>query len=213
MAQILEACASLDLHAVVGFLERDGDRVYNTAALIGPAGLVGKYRKVHLPCLAADRFVDIGTYKEPPVFDTPLGRIGLAICYDLRFPESARSLALAGADIIAQPTNSVSQSAALFDYFTVVRACENRVYLLMCNRPDLERDMQFVGRSQIIAPSGQILAEAGAGEEIITAEVEVGQARDKNIVFTKDSFELSIFEDRRPDLYGLITSDTDPNQK
>ncbi|HLM33122.1 MAG TPA: carbon-nitrogen hydrolase family protein, partial [Gaiellaceae bacterium] len=80
------ACARHRLHCVAGLLERDGDRLRNTAVLVGPSGLVGRYRKTHLPFLGVDRFVAPGD--EPPeVYDTPVGRLGMVICYELRFPE------------------------------------------------------------------------------------------------------------------------------
>lgn len=207
--EIAAGCAEHGIHVVVGYLETSGEKLYNTATLIGPDGVVGSYRKAHLPTMAADRFIDVGTHEDPPVFDTPLGKVGIAICYDLRFPESARTLALAGAEIIAQPTNSVSQSSVLFDHFTVVRACENRVYLAICNRPDEERNMDFVGRSQILSPAGDVLVEAGPEESIVKAEADLAAARDKKIVLRADDFELSVFADRRPDLYSLITTEPD----
>jgi predicted amidohydrolase len=98
-----EACSRTGAHVVCGLLERDGDRLHNTAVFVGPDGLVGSYRKTHLPFLGVDRFVTPGD--DLPVWDTPLGRIGIEICYDLRFPEVTRTLALRGADIVCHPTN------------------------------------------------------------------------------------------------------------
>src|SRR5437588_9864215 len=100
---LVDACHRLDVYAVCGLLERDGDVLHNAAVLVGPDGLIGGYRKTHLPFLGVDRFVVPG--EELPVYETPLGRIGLEICYDLRFPEVTRTLALKGADIVAPPTN------------------------------------------------------------------------------------------------------------
>src|SRR5439155_1662137 len=90
-------------HVCCGLVERDGDRLHKTAVLVSPDGLIGAYRKTHLPFLGVDRFVVPGD--ELPVWDTPLGRIGVEICYDLRFPEVTRTLALNGADIVCHPTN------------------------------------------------------------------------------------------------------------
>ncbi len=205
LRELADASARLNIHSVVGYLEREGDDVYNSVALIGPGEVIGSYRKIHLPCLAADRFVTQGDYEEPPVFETPVGRIGLAICYDLRFPESARSLALAGAEIIAQPTNSVSESSILFDHFSTVRAAENRVFIAFANRPDTERELAFVGRSQILSPAGERLVEAGPEEGLFVTEIDLESARNKSIVFQSDEFELHVFADRRPELYGEIT--------
>ena len=99
---LAKECRRLGMHLVCGLLERDGDVLYNAAVLVGPEGLIGTYRKTHLPFLGVDRFVVPGD--ELTVYDTPLGRIGVEICYDLRFAEATRTLALAGADIVAHPT-------------------------------------------------------------------------------------------------------------
>jgi predicted amidohydrolase len=96
-------CRRLGVHAITGLIEHEGDTLYNAAILVGPDGLIGSYRKTHLPFLGVDRFVMPGD--ELKVFDTALGRIGLIICYDLRFPEVTRTLALQGADLVALPTN------------------------------------------------------------------------------------------------------------
>lgn len=92
------------IHAAVGFLEGSGRSLYNTVMLVGPDGPVGRYRKAHIPPLGADRFVRRDA-APVPVFETPIGRVGMEICYELRFPESVRSLALAGAEVIAQQAN------------------------------------------------------------------------------------------------------------
>jgi predicted amidohydrolase len=89
---------------VIGLLERDGDRCYNTVVLLGPEGLIGKHRKAHLPGVGVDRFLCAGDLPFA-VYDTEVGKIGMAICWESCFPEHIRSLALQGAEIIALPTN------------------------------------------------------------------------------------------------------------
>ena len=127
--EVLEReCRRLGMHVVCGMLERDGDALHNSAVLVGPDGLIGTYRKTHLPFLGVDRFVVPGD--EFSVYETPLGRIGLEICYDLRFPEVTRTLALRGADIIAHPTNFPLAARPQTEFITRARAAENRVYLL-----------------------------------------------------------------------------------
>src|SRR6476659_8003505 len=143
----------LDLHVVCGLLERDGDSLRNAAVFVGPDGLIGTYRKTHLPFLGVDRFVVPGD--ELPVYDTPLGRIGVEICYDLRFPEVTRTLALRGADLVAHPTNFPVAARIQTELITVARAAENRVYLLTANRCGKERWAEFCGRSQIVDPYGR----------------------------------------------------------
>lgn len=200
------ACARLGLHVVCGLLERDGDVLRNAAVLVGPGGLVGSYRKTHLPFLGVDRYVVAGD--ELPVFDTPIGRIGIEICYDLRFPEVTRALALAGAEIVAHPTNFPIAARVQTELITVARAAENRVYLLTANRVGKERWGEFCGWSQIVDPYGKRLAEADeTGETLLTAEVELEKARDKDYVIP-GTYELYLFGDRRPDLYTALVEET-----
>jgi predicted amidohydrolase len=204
---LVATCRETGAYTVVGLLERHDDErtnVYNSAALIGPEGVVGVYRKAHLPLLGVDRFTTPGD-SAFRVWDTAIGRVGIAICYDLRFPEAARVLALAGADIIALPTNWPDGSQNAPQFVTRTRALENRVFLLACNRCGEESGFWFFGHSQITDPGGNVLAEAGDGEEICYAEIEPEQARQKRIVLRPDVFELDTVGDRRPDLYEALT--------
>src|SRR5919202_2858079 len=122
---LADACRRLGVYTVCGMLERDGDRLRNAAVFVGPDGLIGTYWKSHLPFLGADRFVTPGD--ELAVYDTPLGRIGVEICYDLRFPEVTRTLALRGAEIVAHPTNWPLAARPMAEFVTRARAAENRV--------------------------------------------------------------------------------------
>jgi 5-aminopentanamidase len=202
------ACRRLGAHVVCGLLERDGDLLRNSAVLVGPDGLVGVYRKTHLPFLGVDRFTTPGD--ELPVFDTPLGRIGVEICYDLRFPEVTRTLALQGAEIVAHPTNFPMAAKVQTELITVARAAENRVYLLTANRVGKERWGEFCGWSQVVDPFGKRLAEAGETEEaLLVAEIEVEKARDKDYVIPGE-YELYLFGDRRPELYGALVEEMQP---
>ena len=199
-------CARLGLHVVCGLLEREGDSLRNAAVLVGPGGLVGTYRKTHLPFLGVDRFVVPGD--ELPVFETPLGRIGIEICYDLRFPEVTRSLALAGAEIVAHPTNFPVAARIQTELITRARAAENRVYLLTANRVGKERWGEFCGWSQIVDPYGNRLAEAAeTGETLLTADVDLEKARDKDYVIP-GTYELYLFGHRRPELYTALVEET-----
>jgi predicted amidohydrolase len=203
----LEA-ARLGMHVVCGLLERDGDSLHNAAILVEPDGLIGTYRKTHLPFLGVDRFVVPGD--ELPVFDTPLGRIGVEICYDLRFPEATRTLALRGADIVAHPTNFPVAARIQTELITVARAAENRIFLLTANRSGKERWAEFCGWSQIVDPYGTRLAETGqTGETLLTAEIDVEKARDKDYV-VPGTYELYLFGHRRPELYGALVEEGKP---
>jgi 5-aminopentanamidase len=200
------ACRRLGTHAVCGLIERDGDRLHNTAVFVGPQGLVGSYRKTHLPFLGVDRFVTPGD--ELSVWDTPLGRIGIEICYDLRFPEVTRTLALRGADIVCHPTNFPIAARVQTEVITVARAAENRIFLLTANRCGQERWAEFCGRSQIVDPYGVRLAETDvAGEALLVADVEIEKARDKDYVVPGE-YELYLFGHRRPELYGALVEET-----
>src|SRR3954471_7454352 len=199
-------CRRLGIHAICGLLERDGDTLYNSAILVGPDGLVGSYRKTHLPFLGVDRFVTPGD--ELKVFDTAIGRIGLIICYDLRFPEVTRTLALHGADIVALPTNFPMAAKLQCEVIAPARAAENRVYLLVANRVGKERWGEFCGLSQIVDPYGTRLTEAGEAEEtLLVADVEIEKARDKDYVVPGE-YELYLFGHRRPELYGALVEET-----
>jgi 5-aminopentanamidase len=199
-------CRRLGLHVVCGLIERDGDALRNAAVLVGPDGFVGSYRKTHLPFLGVDRFVVPGDAL--PVFDTPLGRIGIEICYDLRFPEVTRTLALQGADIVAHPTNFPMAAKVQTELITVARAAENRVYLLTANRCGKERWAEFCGRSQIVDPYGVRLAETDERTEtLLVGDVDVEKARDKDYVIPGE-YELYLFGHRRPELYGALVEET-----
>ncbi|WP_100812302.1 carbon-nitrogen hydrolase family protein [Microbacterium sp. BR1] len=198
-----ELAARHRAHIVVGYLEREGAKVYNSSALFSPGGLVGVYRKQHLLVLGADRFVDAGDVAGP-VFDTKIGRIGMMVCYDLRFPEAARSLALRGADIIAMPTNWPTYADLLAEHVVRVRALENGVFVAVANRPDQEAGYAFIGRSQVAGPRGEILADAGTAEGIVTVDIDLDTARSKRRVVRHGEYELDLFADRHPELYGAL---------
>jgi len=198
-----QACQELNVYTIIGMLEIADDKLYNVAVLIGPQGLVGCYRKAHLPFLGVDKLADKGDTGFQ-VYDTPLGRIGILICYDLRFPEAARSLALNEADIIALPTNWPEGSDSAPDFIAPTRALENRVFLVACNRCGCERDFGFIGKSTLVDPSGKRLAQAGPGEEIITATFNPMLARQKRLVIRPGEFEMDTIGDRRPELYTKL---------
>jgi len=204
-AAVTQACADLGVWAVVGLLETaDGD-IYNSVLLTGPDGLVGVYRKAHLPVLGVDRFARPGNALD--VAETPVGVLGPLICYDLRFPEAPRVLALKGAEIIVHATNWPRASGDFPDFVTKAAARASGVFVISANRVGTERGTTFLGRSQIIPPSGRPLAEADDhSEAIITAEIDLELARNKRVVHIPGVFELDSFGDRRPELYGILSS-------
>lgn len=199
-----EACHKYQITTLVGLLEHDGGKIYNTAVLINPEGLVGKYRKSHTLCLGVDRYILPG--EDLPVFSLYQAKVGILICYDQRFPEPARVMALKGAQVILTPANLPQGAEAYPNFLNQARACENRLFIVHANRVGRERNVQFIGRSQIIGCSGRILAEGSStNEEIIKAQIKPEQANLKHVVNAPGEYEFNIFRDRRPDLYGLIT--------
>ncbi len=203
--RLIACCKELSVHVIVGLLEIDAGKCFNVAVLMGPQGLVGKYRKNHLPFLGIDRFIDPGD-KPFQVYKTPVGNIGIHICYDCNFPESARVMTLLGADILTLPTNWPEGRGKVAKYVINTRAYENKVHLVAVDRVGSERGARFIGSSKIIDAWGDTLAEASSDdEEIIYAEVALAEARQKRIVFKAGEFELDFIGDRRPELYGKVT--------
>jgi predicted amidohydrolase len=188
---------------VVGFYQVKGEHAYNTSALIGPNGIIGLHHKMHLPFMIGDRFVDIPEESTPSVFDTPIGRIGMAICYEVRFPEVTRTLALEGADLIVVPAAWPEAARILPDIFTTVRAAENFVFLLAANRNDVDNSMAFMGSSHVIGPDGQQIINAGMDDGIFYVEIEIERARMKSIIRDPGIYEVHPFRDRRPQDYRI----------
>jgi predicted amidohydrolase len=203
--RLIEACQKLNIHLVLGMLEKDDEQCYNAAVLLGPQGLIGKYRKIHLPFLGVDRFVNPGNLGFQ-VHETPLGRIGLNICYDGRFPESARALALRGADIVLLPTNWPKGAEEFAEFLVNARGIENHLFSIAVNRVGKERGFQFIGRSRVANPEGKTLATAsGNQEEIIYAEIDPLESRNKQIVRIPGKLEINCIKDRRPQYYDNLT--------
>jgi predicted amidohydrolase len=197
-------CRELNVYVIIGLLEEADGRCYNALAFLGPEGLVGKYRKTHLPYLGVDRFVTPG---DAPleVYDTAIGRIGLNICFDVRFPEPARVLALKGAELIALPTNWPVGAESGPDFLVNTRAIENRVNYVAVDRVGEERGFHFIGRSKIVDYRGRTIAEASSDrEEIIYGTLDLDTARDKHVVVIPGEYELPLYTGRRPELYTAI---------
>jgi predicted amidohydrolase len=199
------------LHAVIGFLERDETenqtKLYNASALLGPSGIIATYRKVHLPHLGVDRFVDRGN-RPYAVHQAGEARVGLAICYDCSFPEPMRVLGLAGADIIALPTNWPIAAARTAEIVPPARSMENHLFFVAANRVGSERGFRYCGKSSICGPDGVELARAIADEEtMLVAEVNLEQARNKRIERTPGAHVIDRFADRQPKYYQDILNE------
>jgi predicted amidohydrolase len=207
---IAEACRETEAYAIVGFIEADGDNFYNAAMIVGPDGVVGSYRKVHLPFIGIDRFLTPGD-RPFAVFDLPFGKVGVNICYDISFPESARVLKLMGAELIALITNWPTAAWRSPAFVANTRALENHVFYAAVDRVGTERGWHFIGRSKVIDCNGDTLAEAGPdAEELLVVAVELREANNNHIVNVAGAYELDRVKDRRPDLYNIISDSAPP---
>ena len=211
--RIIDSCRELNVYVIVGLLEENRGKYYNAAAFVGPSGLIGKYRKLHLPYLGIDRFLNHGDLPLK-VYDTDIGRIGIGICYDLDFPEHARVLALLGAELIVNITNWPEGVEFMSEHAVLTRARENRVYYVAVNRVGEERGVRFFGRSKFVDCLGRPIAEGKPYEEdILYAEINPALAREKHQVIVPGEFEIDIMKDRRPEFYGKLTQPLDDTSR
>lgn len=193
---VREFASSERCNVVYGFAEKADGALYNSAALVGGEGPLGLYRKVHLFDREKLFFTpgDLGF----PVFDVGSAKIGIMICFDWYFPESARTLALKGAQVLAHPANLVLANCP--DCMPT-RCLENRVYALTANRVGTEdrggHCLRYIGKSQIASPRGEIFRRAGTeGAEIVVVDAEISLADDKNV-----TPHNHLLNDRRPEAY------------
>lgn len=207
--RVVSMASQLKTRVLFGMLELDdsGDlpKIYNVVVLVDQSGVIASYRKTHLPTLGVDRFTTPGESANE-IVRLPEINLGMNICYDCSFPETARVLALAGADLILLPTNWPPGAGRVPDYIPNVRALENNVYYMSVNRIGSERGFDFVGKSKICDPLGGELAFADhAQEAILYGDVDVNWARKKHYVSVPGKHEVHRFDDRRPDLYGPLS--------
>lgn len=180
---------------VSGFLEKDEQLIYNTSVLVGPKGLIGKYRKIHLFMNEFDIFEkgDLGL----PVFDIGICKIGMLICFDWTFPEVWRILALKGAELICHPSNLVLPFA---QQAVPVHGMINKTFNITANRYGTEREVSFSGQSIISDPLGKTLYKASAyKDEIKIIGLDIQKSRNKQITARNHTFN-----DRRPEMYKEI---------
>lgn len=175
--------------------ERQG-KVYNHATLHAPSGAcVAEYDKVHLvPMMDEDHFLAPGD--RLTLADLDGVKAGMAICYDLRYPELFRTLALGDAQVMLIPAEWPAQRLNHWRTLVVARAVENQAFVLACNRVGHDAANQFPGHSLVVDPWGNILAEGGEGEEIVRAEIDLGMV-------ARVRAQVPVFRNRRPDLYRL----------
>jgi predicted amidohydrolase len=183
---------------IVGSLpERTDDGLYNTSYVIDNGSLKGRYRKLHLfSPMREDRFLLAG--QDTLVVDTAAGRIGVAICYDLRFPELFRRLTLDGADLICLSAQWPKPRLDHWCTLLKARAIENQVYMVAANCCGVQGKLDFFGNSMIVSPRGEVLAEGGEAPCEIFAEID-GEAQ------RAYREAIPAWNDRRADVYGILT--------
>ncbi len=180
---------------VSGFCERDGNKLYNSAVLVSPQGVIGLYRKLHL--FLNEKKIFTPGDKGLPVFETEWGKIGVLICFDWMFPEAWRKLAMQGAQLIAHPSNLVLPYC---QNVVPSYALVNRCYVATANRIGTEKELTFSGRSLIANPNGDIIVMGAPDQsQLIQADVDLSITSDKFI--TKLNH---VFDDRRSDVYGNL---------
>ncbi len=191
-------CRDKNFCIAAGVAEKAEDSYFNSAVLVGPKGLVGLYRKTHL--FAEEKLLFTPGDTGFKVFNIGQVKIGLMVCFDWFFPESVRSLALNGADVICHCANLVLPYCP---DAMVTRSLENHVFVVTANRIGYEKRankkrLTFIGKSEIISPDGKILVRASKeDEEIKILDIDPLLARNKQI----NNYN-NIFTDRRPDLYS-----------
>ncbi len=191
--ELRELSARLKLVIVGSMPEPNGDKVFNSITVIDNGTLAGVYRKLHLfSLLGEDKAFSGGD--SWLVAQTSLGKIGVIICYDLRFPELSRRLAIEGAEIICVPAQWPKPRQEHWRTLLRARAIENQLYVISCNACGNIGKLDFFGMSMIIDPKGELLAEAG--EE----ETEISALLDRQLMADWRA-QIPCFKDRRPELY------------
>ena len=206
-------CAQLGVFVIYGLLEQAGEDLFNACVLVGPEGVIGSYRKIHLPFLGIDRFTTPGDRPFATQAAGPLN-VGMNICYDGAFPESSRIMALQGADLIVLPTNWPPGSESTADYVINARAMENAVYYMAVNRVGTERGFSFIGHSKICDTNGHTLANAAHTDpEILYAELDLQRSRNKHLVRVPEKHEINRFADRQPHWYAALSEPVQPDHQ
>ena len=187
----------ISISELEGLVEKDGRR-YDTSLLIDDAGtLLGEQKMVHIAQATCFYEQDYYTPSEEgfKVFDTPIGKIGIVVCFDRHYPESIRTEALKGAELILVPTaNTKDEPSELFQWEIKIQAFQNSVNVAMCNRVGLECCMDFSGESIVADCNGNTVALAGDREELLFAEVDLPAA-----TVTRERKPYTSL--RRPELY------------
>jgi len=194
LEEIQKECLKLDMVTVGSLPELEDGTIYNTAYVVDKGEIIGSYRKLHLfSTMQEDKY--LGSGNRSLVIDTSVGKLGVAICYDLRFPELFRKLALEGADIICIPAEWPKPREEHWKTLLRARAIENQLFVIATNCCGIQGKLDFPGLSQLISPLGNVLQIAEEENIELVAKFdfsEMEQYREK----------IDILHDRRADIYG-----------
>jgi omega-amidase len=194
LERIRQECLELGLVCIGSLPEWQDGTIYNTAYVIDRGEVVGSYRKLHLfSTMQEDRYLGAGD--QILVADTSVGKLGLAICYDLRFPELFRKLALSGAEIICLPAEWPKPRQEHWQTLLRARAIENQLFIVAANCCGIQGKLDFFGLSQLISPLGTVLERAGETGTELVAEFDFSEME-------KYRAQIRILADRRADIYG-----------
>ncbi|MBS4015156.1 MAG: acyltransferase [Candidatus Latescibacteria bacterium] len=193
---LMQIARKKNLAIVAGLAEKYKGILYNSSVFVTPSGKVHTYRKAHLFC--DEKFYFTRGNTKFQAYKYKNSKIGMLICFDYIFPEACRSLVLHGAEIVCQPANLILPYA---ERVTISRAIENRVFIVLANRIGFEKrgkkHIQFIGRSQIVTPTGEVIAKASYDEE----EIKIVNIYHKLAINKNVTKYNNILKDRRVDLY------------
>lgn len=190
---LIEKASGYCCYIVTGFCERDQDELFNSSVLIGPNGIIGIYRKLHL--FREEKLIFKPGNRGIDVYPTPIGKIGMLICFDWMFPEVWRMLLLKGAELVCHPSNLV---LPFCQRVVPTYALVNRYVVVTANRVGVESDLRFTGQSLICNAIGEEIARGNLHDpEVVSGRVDPNDAVDKWITSLNH-----IVDDRRSDVYG-----------
>jgi predicted amidohydrolase len=196
LTALQKASAELGMVVVGSLAEKENGVIYNTAYVVDKGEVLASYRKMHLfSMMGEDRFLGAGD--ESLVISTSVGRLGVAICYDLRFPELFRKMALEGAEIVCLPAEWPKPRQDHWRTLLLARAIENQLFVAAANCCGIQGKLDFFGTSLLLSSRGVILAEGGETETELFAIFDFEEMETYR-------FQIPCFKDRRPEVYGKL---------
>jgi predicted amidohydrolase len=203
---LVDEARRLNLHVILGLATRGrvmpGD-IYNSSLLIGPRGVIGIYRKIHVAGFPYSQGISLERLfyspgNELPVFETALGRIGLHICYDLTYPEVVRTLVLKGAELVINSSATVCGMETYVQHAMYTRAVENATWLAICSVVGDQRGDELVGGSRVLDPTGRVVGIAGENvDAVVIADIDLDLAHEVRS-------KMHSFSIRQPELYRPV---------